>query len=1087
MEIRKLCSNHDKKMLKLFLFIISLGFATPVISQVAFYRYGIENGLPETRINYINQDSTGFIWLAGENNLLRFDGHQFNVYQNTTKNSSVQPFERIRGLFTDSQGILWVGLNKGIAYYDFFRDRFVSPVEGWANEWVTDIAGDKTGNLWISTGVGLAKFNTETQQTTWFTDSASVKTRGNNILPPGYINKLSIQPNGKIWLSTSLKGLFRFDPVTRKIENFGTVDGIDFEKIDISNICFTNGHLFIGTFTEGLFWFNPREKKVHNEVFDHLGYTIQHFLVSNDSLVWLAVNNGLIRYNYHTGKYERYINEPNNPLSLDRTAVNYIFLDKENNLWTSSGIRGVNYGLTNVPFSHLNVGGNEAFQLQHKEVTSINFDQTGNMWLGYESGLVEKHSYVTLAKTSYNISSKSRGGSPGSIFAIFEDSKNRIWLGGWMSGLQKLNSAGSAFEFAPVFPKSVAQLVSTADIRGITEDRKGNLWIGFHGIGIGCYNPDSHFLELFRNDPENPLTSLSNDYTYNLCNDENNNLWIATAHGVSCLNLQNKQFTNFFHEEENPKSLNNNTINTVYCDHAGMIWAGTSSGLNVYNTKQQTFQPAFTDQDFPFLSISAIRSVKPNEIWASTESGIFRITYSWNAENDSLQINSSYFDHSEGLLSTNYFKLSSATTADGIIYFGGNEGIDFFNPENILSLSHKSPKPLLTGLEVDGLSVFHKLKKNKKGISELELAYSASMINIRFTSLHFNNQGRQKFRYRLEGFDDRWIYPINDQLATFTNLHPGNYTFQLEVQNNNGEWNKASTSIQLSVKPPFWMTFPFIAFAIFVLGASMYLYLRARSRILLQKQKELERIIEERTEEIRNKNEELEKSNQTKNMFFSIISHDLKSPFSGLLGILELLNEPGEVPAERHNNMLKLAYQSANNTYKLLENLLTWASTQMNKVTFDPYSFNLSDLIHKNIQLNKEQALRKEIQIVEDFSDCICLFADLQMIDTVIRNLLTNAIKFTHPGGEIKLSARVKENEVMISIADSGIGLTLAQIDKLFDVGVTRRNGTSGEKGTGLGLLICREFINKNNGKIWATQNHPNGTIIHFTLPIKNN
>lgn len=1073
-------------MLKLFLFIVSLTFVAPVFSQVAFYHYGIEKGLPETRVNFVSQDSTGFIWLAGENNLFRFDGNQFNVYQNTTKNSSKQPFERIRALFTDSQGTLWVGLNKGISYYDFFHDRFVSPVEGWADEWVTDIAADKTGNLWISTGVGLAKFDTETQQTIWFTDSASVKTPGNNILPPGYINKLTTQPDGKIWLSTFLKGLYRFDPITRKIENFGTVDGIDFEKMDVSSIYFTNGYLFIGTLSGGFFWFNPEEKKMHNEVFDHLAYTVQHFQVSNDSIVWLATNSGLFRFNYQAGGYQRYTNVPNDPLSLDRTAVNYVFLDKENNLWTSSGIRGINYGLTNVPFSHLNVAENGAYQLDQKEVTSIYFSKTGNMWLGYESGLVEKHSYDPLAKTSYIIASKNPGGSPGSIFALFEDSRNRVWLGGWKSGLQKLNPAGSAFEFAPVFPESVAHLVATADIRGITEDRKGNLWIGFSGIGIGRYNPDSHFLELFRHDPKNPLTSLSNDYTYNLCSDKDNNLWIATAHGVSFLNLQNNQFTNYFQEEENANSLSNNTINTVYCDHAGVVWAGTSNGLNVYNTKLKAFQPAFTDQDFPFLSISAISSVKPNEIWGSTTSGIFRFTYSWNVTNDSLQINSRYFDRSDGLLSTNYFKLSSATTDDGIIYFGGNEGIDFFNPENILSQRQKSPEPLLIGMEVDGFSVFHKLKKNKQGIPELELAYSARMINIRYTSFYFNNHGRQKFRYRLKGFDDRWIYPINEQLATFTNLKPGEYAFQLEVQNSNGEWGQTSTSIQLTVKPPYWMTFTFIAFVIFVLGASMFLIFRARSRILLQRQKELERIIEERTEELRNKNEELEESNHTKKKFFSIISHDLRSPFSGLVGILELLNEPGEVPEEMHNSLLKSAHQSANNTYKLLENLLTWASSQMNKVTFEPTAFNVSKLIHENIQLNKEQALQKEIQIFEDLPEYCYVFGDQQMIDTVIRNILTNAIKFTQPGGEVKLSAMVKDNDVLVSIADSGIGLTPAQIDKLFDVEVIRRNGTSGEIGTGLGLVICLEFINKNNGKIWATQNRPNGTIFHFTLPIKN-
>jgi signal transduction histidine kinase len=523
----------------------------------------------------------------------------------------------------------------------------------------------------------------------------------------------------------------------------------------------------------------------------------------------------------------------------------------------------------------------------------------------------------------------------------------------------------------------------------------------------------------------------------------------------------------------------------IFCDPAGVVWAGTSNGLNAFIPKLNNFQPILTDQDFPFLKISAIQSVEPNEIWASTQTGILGLTYNWNSSIDSLLVNYRFFNRSNGLLSTNYFALSSASDNDKNIYFGGNEGVDFFNPDEIRLTEQRAPKPMIIGLNVGGLPVFHQIKMNNLGIPGLVLKHSARMINIRFTSLQFNNPGGQKFRYRLKGFDDKWIYPLNDQMASFSNLPPGDYIFQLEVQKNNGKWNGEVSTLAIKIKPPYWMTLPFIGITFFVLILAIFLILRFRSQTLLLRQRELEKIIEIRTEELMRKNEELEKLNHTKNKFFSIISHDLRSPFSGVLGILELLSQPGEVPVGMHDNLLKSAYQSANNAFKLLENLLTWASTQMDKVSFDPTIFNINQLIHKNIQLTKEQALQKEIQIFEDLPEYFNVFGDLQMIDTVIRNILTNAIKFTQAGGVIKLSAMVKDNEVIVSIADSGIGLTPAQIEKLFDVKVASRKGTSGESGTGLGLLICQEFINKNNGIIWATQNHPNGTIFHFTLPIK--
>jgi len=248
------------------------------------------------------------------------------------------------------------------------------------------------------------------------------------------------------------------------------------------------------------------------------------------------------------------------------------------------------------------------------------------------------------------------------------------------------------------------------------------------------------------------------------------------------------------------------------------------------------------------------------------------------------------------------------------------------------------------------------------------------MINIRFTALQFNNPGGQKFRYRLEGFDDSWIYPTNDQLASFSNLPPGEYIFQLEVQKNNGEWNSEGSTLAIKIKPPFWITLPFIGITILVLILAMFLILRVRSQTLLHRQLELEKIIDKRTEELRRKNVELELVNQTKNKFFSIISHDLRSPFSGLLGILELLNQPGEVPIEMHNNLLKSAYQSANNTFQLLENLLTWASTQMDKVSFDPTTFNLTLLIHINSSYAKNKPCKRRfkfLKICPNISMCL--------------------------------------------------------------------------------------------------------------------
>jgi signal transduction histidine kinase/ligand-binding sensor domain-containing protein len=1072
-------------VIKSLVILIAAGFwGSNTFAQIAFYHYGIENGLPEARIISISQDENGFIWLAGENRLFRFDGQQFKAYQNVKDDLSIVPAEKITTLFKAADGTLWLGSDNGISSYNFYHDKFIGPVEGWEKVHVKDIAEDSDKNLWIATDEGVARFNLKNKSTTWYTGSDTIKIPENAVLPFSDINEITCQPDGKIWISGAFGGLYRFDPQTLQVEDFNHFGDTNFESFNIDDLLFANNQVFAGTLTNGFYWFNPKENEVNHQHFDHLGYNIHHFRLMDDSIVWLASNNGLIRFNIQTNQYVRHINEPLDPLSIDRTAVDHIFIDNDKNLWISSGIRGVNYGLTNVPFSHFLFSSGGAYQLTEKEVTSICFDNNNTMWLGYEGGFIEKHSHTPLKMEQFQLTPIAGSNGTGSVMTIFEDSEQRLWIGAWQGGLRKFNPGKSVFEQANFKPDSLYSRLKTADIRGITEDSSGNIWTSFHGIGIGKYNPETNRMKLFRNDPENPFTSLSNDFTYNLCTDNDNNLWVATAHGVTSLNLKNEQFSTYFHEEGNPASLSDNTINTIHCDVAGNIWAGTVSGLNIFMPKQNNFVPVLTGDDFPFLDISAIESVSPGEIWCSTQSGILRLNYNWNSGNDSISFQTRFFNHSSGLVSTNYLARSAASDKKNKIYFGGNEGIDFFNPQVVKDLPGTPVKTLITEISVDGQPYFSRLDTTRPGIPLLELEYDKRMINTRFTTINFNYQSRLFYRYKLEGFNSDWVHPQNEQVATYTNLSPGIYTFWIEVQDKNGKWKSQPALFQLKIKAPFWKTPLFIILFVIFLVALFVFILKLRSRTLIKRQKSLEQIIDERTRELQQKNLQLEQANQTKNKFFSIISHDLRSPFSGLVGILDVLtNSDYNMERNKQKKLLQTAKKSADNTFELLENLLTWARSQMEKTNVSPKTENLGKILQNNIELKQASAQQKEITIYHDFPENIEAFFDADMINTVTRNLLSNALKYTSPGGEITVTAESKNGFITAHIADTGIGMDEDEMRQLFSLNNKSRNGTLGEKGTGLGLIICKEFIEKNNGKIWVTPNHPNGTVFHFSVP----
>ena len=1052
------------------------------IAHVAFFHYGIEKGLPETRITSVSQDSTGFIWLAGDNSLYRFDGDRYKTYRNVHSDNSQQNFGKINTLYTDSKGILWVGTSSGISYYESATDRFTSPVQGWKNLGVNDFDEDSEGFIWAATNSGLARINPHTGYTLWFTDSLTVKSPGKNVLPDGNITLLTCGNNGKIWYYTENGNLYLFNPGTLETEDYSVLEDTDLASANISKLEYRNGILHFSTLSRGFYLFNPLQGTLQNTVFDSMGYVIHHFRIANDTTIWLTSNNGLFRYNPETGNYLRYTEDPVDPMSMKRTANQFVYIDREDNLWISSGAGGIDYGLTNTPFHHFGTKGQEPYQLEQAEVTAIAFDNENNMWLGYQGAFAEKHHHTPLRKQRFQIKSRNVTGYSGSVFSIFIDSKGRTWLGGWETGLQKLNSRGNAFEFAPVVPGRIDSLIRTADIRCITEDKKGNLWISFHGIGLGKYNPETYRMELFRHQPQNPGNSLSNDWTYNLSIDNYNNLWIATSYGVSKLNLQNHTFENYYQEEENPFSLNNNNINTIYADPWGMVWAGTDDGINVYIPEQNAFVPVVDENKNAALAISALLSVKPGELWASTTSGIIFLDWTWNSTYDGLQGNIRFFNRMSGLISTSYLARSSAMDNEGTVYFGGLEGIDYFSPEVAAAYIHESTRPVITDLSLDGVPVLHDLLASD--IRSLKLNHHHRMISVRFTAPSFNNPERKLYRYQMQGFDRQWNYTQYEQVANYTNLPPGEYTFIVETQDRYGNWNQQEASMSLIVTPPFWNT---ILFYVIVSASSVLLLLLivyARSRMYMARQRELRMLIEERTKELILKNQELERINQTKNRLFSIISHDLKSPFSGILGLLELLADPSNgIESNKQQELLEMARNSAANTYELLENLLTWAHSQMKQTISHPKKQNISMLLRKNIDLKMPVAMQKKIKVESQFPEVLEANFDREMINAVIRNILNNAVKFTNPGGIIEVAAFRKNGEVMVRVADNGVGIEEEELTDLFKDGKKSRPGTMGEKGTGLGLVICKEFVEKNRGKIWASPNQPRGSVFEFSLP----
>jgi len=371
------------------------------------------------------------------------------------------------------------------------------------------------------------------------------------------------------------------------------------------------------------------------------------------------------------------------------------------------------------------------------------------------------------------------------------------------------------------------------------------------------------------------------------------------------------------------------------------------------------------------------------------------------------------------------------------------------------------------------------LVRNITETKTLTLSHKQSVLTFYFAVMDFTAPEKNQYAYKMDGFDKDWIYSGNKREATYTNLNPGEYVFHVKGSNNDGVWNKTGTSINIKILPPWWSTWWFRLIAVSVTIFVVVSIVLLRFRRLKNQKLLLEKLVTIKTSE-------LNESNASKDKFFSIIAHDLKNPFNAIIGLSGLMDE--EIKSGDHAETEKYAElinTSAVQTLKLLENLLEWANSQRGKIAFSPAQINLRELIDEEFSLLKDMSSSKNIELRRDITENFTIFADKNMFKTILRNLISNAIKFTHKNGKVEVKAMIIKNGVELAVSDSGIGMTNETISKLFriDANLSTR-GTENEKGTGLGLILCKEFVEKHGGKIWVESEDGKGSIFRFILPL---
>jgi signal transduction histidine kinase/ligand-binding sensor domain-containing protein len=1058
-----------------------------------FSHLTVDDGLSSNRIRCIHKDSKGFLWLGTDVGLDKYDSYQVKKYRSSEKQSGTISSDILTCIFEDRNDKLWFGTYNGLNLYDPARDNFRvfknNPTDKKSinSNCITGITEDKKGNLWVVTdGNCLNRWVPQSQN--FIRYPFELKKRDLSVRPSRMI---ATDSKGFLWVTSLSPGIRRFDPESGTFTEFND-PSIDFGDFSYKNIYIDNqDKIWIATDGSGFFSYDPATNK-----FEHFGSKgdgrgtnqnlILDILPEDDRFLLLAVDQGGInRFDKATGKFEYVVYNQTNNEGLNNNGIWCLYKDKEGILWVGTSGGGINYYNPKEERFKLFTHSNNPESMSYSFTGCFYEDHEGLIWIGTDGGGVNVYDpktgrfkiFTHEASNPYSISGNV-------IRGIAEDKDHDMWIGTWNAGLNRYDRKTGRFNHYMPDSKNPSS-ISGITIYNLIIDHNNILWLSIYNEGIDLFDKNKGVIKRFRPDP-NDHSSVSATNCWFYFEDSDKNMWICTQNGLDFFDRLTNSFKVFHFPD--------NDVGAFYKDKAGYIWVGTNTrGLYMCNKDGTILKTYDISNVLPNNRIHAITQDNNGDIWISTNYGISRL----NPEIQSIR----NYSKEDGLQGDQFYQQSFIKTSKGEIYFGGYNGFNSFYPDSLKDNDY-IPPVYITDFQIFNKPVVYavpgaQFQTHISETEEIRLNWKQTVFSFSFAAINYTHPKKNQYAYIMEGFEKEWNYTdASRRYVTYTNLNPGQYTFRVKASNNDRIWNDKGVSLKVIILPPWWKTwwFRIIVISLIIIVFTSFFLLRVQQlksqKILLEKSVAL------KTVELQNKNDALEERrahieylNASKDKFFSIIAHDLKNPFQTIIGFSEMLKaemRAGDI--ETSESYAGLINTSAVQTMRLLENLLEWANSQRGKILFNPVTFNLSELYNEEFLILNEMASAKGIELINSFIDNLTITADKNMLKTILRNLISNAIKFTHKNGKVEVKATTDNKRVEIAVSDNGIGMTKETMEKLFrlDANVSTR-GTENEKGTGLGLLLCKEFVDRHGGEIWVESEIGIGSIFKFFIPFNIN
>jgi len=1048
----------------LFIFFITLfginrlSGQTPVsftgndIRSFALKSYTTHDGLPSENVTCALKDSRGYMWIGTDNGLCRFDGYSFQNLVNIPGNTASISSNYINALAEDKNGKIWVGTMDGLNVFDPNTEKFErfyhsdKVKQSLSNNKIFSILCDKEGTIWIGTDDGFDQFVAASHSFLIYKPN----THGKFSIKGKSVNAIVEDNKSNLWLGNWNGGLNKFDKVNKHFANYPQAGSVQAKSPnDIWSLFYDTKKdcIWVGTYWSGLFCFDPNSLR-YRRFSSHDNINIGAFCIeqANDSSLVVGSNAGFYFVNKENGQWHK-IGDANS------TADSYVYNDGAGIMWLCGKDALTKVDFTQYKFHFI------PLSIMPREAKSMLLQ--GNMlWLAtndglYQFDLIEKKSRLFRHSTDpASISSNQIG-------KIYLDHEGVLWAA-TENGFDKFDSRTNSFIHH--FHHSALSNFFNEDVfRDILEVNPHEYWLATDA-GLKIYNEDKKQFKHYYNDDRNP-NSIASNHIYNLLKDHKGSVWIGTSgNGVDRFDPKTGIFHHYTYNDKITGCLSNNIVHCVFEDSKKNIWICTADGLDKYVPASDSFIVYSRKNGFASNVFNNLIEDSLGDLWINSATGISKFTPATLAVTN--------FDEGDGVFSHSLIYQSSG----GQMYLGGNSGVVVFDPSKI-KWNNKIPRIYFSDFQVFNKSVIpganSQLKKPISLADTAVLEYDQNVFSIEFVTLNYTHSEKNLYKYKLEGFDEKWNFNNNQRKVTYTNLNPGTYTFKVIASNNDGIWNTNPKSLVIIINPPWYRTWwAYTLYTIFV-GGLIYLYLLYRDRqAKLKYEIQIAHYESEKEKEL----------SERKLAFFTNISHEFRTPLTLIINpIKEILYAPGK---NVDTSNLTIVYRNARRLLGLVDQLLLFKKAESESDQLRISSVNLIDLCKEVYLCFVHEAKRKKIQLEFTASaDCLNIYIDREKTEIVLFNLLSNAMKFTPDRGKISVRVEETEGSVIMLVEDTGCGIPAEVGDKLFSrfYQVSDLAATS-TGGFGLGLYLVKNFVERQAGIVSYRSEIGKGTSFMITL-----